>query len=111
MEMDIRNVVRIAKADHFGRTTPDALARQFPAGDWLLQRAAELDVLDQRPEPVIRGRDLIALGMKSGPAMGDLLDECFALQLEGEFPGREEALAWVKEKLAVMQTAGDGKQH
>jgi poly(A) polymerase len=42
------------------------------------------------PEPVIRGRDLLARGLQPGPAMGQLLSDLYDAQLEGRL---EEALA------------------
>jgi poly(A) polymerase len=48
------------------------------------------------PEPWIRGRDLLALGMRPGPAVGRLLDRAYDAQLEGRFADREAMLAWVR---------------
>jgi tRNA nucleotidyltransferase/poly(A) polymerase len=42
------------------------------------------------PEPLIRGRDLLARGFPSGPAMGPLLNDLYDAQLEGRL---DEALA------------------
>jgi len=42
------------------------------------------------PEPLIRGRDLLARGLQPGPAMGQLLSDLYDAQLEGRL---EEALA------------------
>jgi len=44
------------------------------------------------PPPLIRGDDLIALGLKPGPRMGQLLEAIQTAQLEGEVTTREEAL-------------------
>ena len=52
-------------------------------------------------EPLVSGRDLIALGMAPGPALGKLLNEIRDRQLAEEFASRENALAWVKEKAAL----------
>ena len=52
-------------------------------------------------EPLITGRDLIALGMIPGPALGKLLDEIRDRQLAEEFASRENALTWAKEKAAL----------
>ena len=98
LKIDIRKLVLLAKADQLGRTTPEALERVFPAGDWLLKRSEELQVLDSRPEPLLGGKDLISLGMRPGPAMGEVLREAFDLQLEGKLSSREDALAWAKER-------------
>jgi tRNA nucleotidyltransferase (CCA-adding enzyme) len=38
--------------------------------DWLRDRAHELEIRDRKPEDIIRGRDLLALGMKPGSHFG-----------------------------------------
>ena len=48
------------------------------------------------PPPLVRGDDLIALGMKPGPRFGEILEAVETRQLEGGLRDREEALAWVK---------------
>jgi poly(A) polymerase len=48
------------------------------------------------PPPLVRGDDLIALGMKPGPQFGEILEAVETRQLEGTLHDREEALAWVK---------------
>lgn len=99
LKVDIEKLVRVARADHFGRTTPDALARQFPAGDWLLEQSRRLDVLDNRPKPYLTGKHLLSMGMKPGPEMGRLIAESFELQLEGDLPDEASALAWARRRL------------
>jgi len=57
-----------------------------------------LDVLNETPEvrelpePFVRGRDLVAAGLKPGPRFKKVLEAVFDRQLAGEFSGREEAL-------------------
>ncbi|MAW40011.1 MAG: phosphohydrolase [Kiritimatiellaceae bacterium] len=48
------------------------------------------------PEPWITGRDLIALGMPDGPALGRLLSDAYDRQLEETEPDREALLDWIK---------------
>lgn len=48
------------------------------------------------PVPFVNGRDLIALGMKPGPAFGEILEAAMTRQLEGGFADREAALAWLR---------------
>ena len=48
------------------------------------------------PPPLITGDDLIALGLKPGPAFGKILKELEDMQLEGTLRTREEALAQVR---------------
>ena len=50
------------------------------------------------PPPLVRGDDLIALGMKPGPRFGEILEAVETRQLEGGLCDREEALAWVKKE-------------
>jgi tRNA nucleotidyltransferase (CCA-adding enzyme) len=99
LRVDIEKLVRVARADHFGRTTPDALAREFPAGEWLLEQSRLLNVLDEKPKPFLTGKFLLSLGMKPGPGMGKLIAESFELQLEGELADLEAAQAWARARL------------
>ena len=48
------------------------------------------------PEPWISGRDLMADGMKNGPALGRLLARAYDRQLEEKEPDREALLHWLK---------------
>jgi len=50
------------------------------------------------PPPLVRGDDLIAMGLKPGPEFGEILEAVETRQLEGGFKTREEALEWVKKK-------------
>lgn len=45
------------------------------------------------PPPLINGRDLIEIGMRPGPRMGEILKDIADLQLEGLITTKEEALA------------------
>ncbi|MFM9958196.1 MAG: CCA tRNA nucleotidyltransferase [Phycisphaerales bacterium] len=49
-----------------------------------------------RPEPMVTGDDLIAAGLRPGPAFGHWLERLYDLQLEGELAGREEGVGLVK---------------
>ena len=96
LRVPIPRLVRVARADHFGRTTAEALAREDAAGAWLLTQAARLHVEDKAPQPLLLGRHLIARGMKPGPAFGVLLKEAFEAQLEGAFADENGALLWLE---------------
>ncbi len=99
LRVDIEKLVRVARADHFGRTTPEALAKEFPAGDWLLNQSRELNVLENKPKPYLTGKFLISLGMKAGPQLGRLIAESFELQLDGEIGDVAEAEGWARARL------------
>jgi poly(A) polymerase len=51
------------------------------------------------PPPLVTGRDLIALGLHPGPPFKELLEAVQTEQLEGRVLEREQALAWVKERI------------
>src|SRR5947209_451253 len=48
------------------------------------------------PLPLVRGDDLMALGLKPGPKFGEILEAVETRQLEGALRTKEEALEWVK---------------
>lgn len=93
-------LIRVARADHAGR--PPKPFDGFPAGEWLLNRARQLQVEDQAPIPILMGRHLLELGVEPGPDMGRLLDECYEAQLDGEFSTIEEGLIYAKNKLSPL---------
>ncbi len=53
-----------------------------------------------RPEPLITGSDLIALGLEPGPRFGPILDAVYDAQLEGRAATRDEALALARDLAA-----------
>jgi poly(A) polymerase len=61
------------------------------------ERLGELKEEEIRPAPLVRGDDLIALGLTPGPIFADILRQVEDAQLSGELTSREEALAWVQQ--------------
>jgi len=60
-------------------------------------------VLEQQPQirpPLLKGKDLIRLGMKPGPAMGALLAELREKQLQDELKTPGAARKWARQHLA-----------
>jgi poly(A) polymerase len=68
--------------------------------DFLLRKREEFANEPIIPPPLVRGDDLIALGLKPGPKFGEILEAVETRQLEGALHDREEALAWVKREYA-----------
>ncbi len=73
-------LARVARADHLGRTTPEALRGEFPAGDRFLAEAGRLAVADRAPRDVVLGRHLIARGLRPGREFSDILARCRDVQ-------------------------------
>jgi poly(A) polymerase len=59
-------------------------------------RLAELKDEEIRPAPLLRGGDLIALGLTPGPIFTDILRQVEDAQLGGEIQSRQEALEWLQ---------------
>ena len=95
----IDRLVRVARADHAGR--PPKQFDGFPAGEWLLSRAQQLTVDRRAPFPIVMGRHLLELGVRPGPDMGRLLEDCYEAQLDGDFATLEEGLAYVRSRLST----------
>jgi tRNA nucleotidyltransferase (CCA-adding enzyme) len=99
----LRQLVLVAKADHLGRgpfvdphePEKSLMLLDYPAGEWLLKRAAELGVYEAKPEPVLFGRDLVALGFKPGPLFGQAIKAAEERHVRGF--NREEILALIHE--------------
>ncbi|MBN1757635.1 MAG: CCA tRNA nucleotidyltransferase [Chitinispirillaceae bacterium] len=51
-----------------------------------------------RPEPLLRGRDLVELGLSPGPLFGEMLSAVYDLQLEEVLSSKEDALKWLRER-------------
>ena len=69
--------------------------------EFLLRKREEFANEPIIPPPLVRGGDLIALGMKPGPKFGEILEAVETRQLEGALKDREEALDWVKREYSL----------
>lgn len=99
-ELDL--LYRVAKADSLGRNAewvPRENWYTADAQDWFIERAKELDVEHQPPEPILLGRHLIELGVEPGPRMGEITRAVYEMQLDGRVKTLEEAKAVARESL------------
>ena len=69
--------------------------------EFLLRKREEFANEPIIPRPLVRGDDLIALGLKPGPKFGEILEAAETQQLEGKLRTREEALEWVKRECSL----------
>ena len=67
--------------------------------DFLVAQSAELAKQPEIRPPLLTGLDLIELGLKPGPAMGELLAEIREKQLQDELKTSEEARQWAKDRI------------
>ena len=94
-KINLQELELLSRADYFGRISKDKKER-FEAGEWLLKRAKELNVLNAPPKPYVFGKDLIALGLTPSPKFKEILNKVYQAQLEGKFSTKEEAIDYLK---------------
>lgn len=80
--VDLKDLAIINKADSLGRTTKDALAKETPQYDWLLQKIEDVGI--DKEKPLISGKELIEKGLKPGPFFKEILNEMYEYQLEND---------------------------
>jgi tRNA nucleotidyltransferase (CCA-adding enzyme) len=89
-KVDLELLARLAKSDCLGRS-PGRF--NCEAMDWFLERARTLGVEHRPPGPILLGRHLIELGLRPGPAMGDILKAVYEQQLDGKVHDLAGAIA------------------
>lgn len=92
---------RVARADCLGRSPGQFSTEPM---DWFLRRAQELDVARRPPEPILKGRDLLALGLSPGPEIGRVLRAVYERQLDGAVTTIDEARAEARRVLGSLTT-------
>jgi tRNA nucleotidyltransferase (CCA-adding enzyme) len=99
-ELDL--LYRVAKADSLGRNAewvPREKWFDAEAQEWFINRARELDVERQPPEPILMGRHLLELGVEPGPRMGDITRAIYEMQLDGRVKDLDEAIVAAKQMI------------
>jgi len=88
---EIELLIYLDAADRAGRDGKPLTGLDKEA-KWLLQKFQELNVTRETIQPLILGRDLIALGVPPGPGMGRLLKELYQMQIDNTYETRDEGL-------------------
>jgi poly(A) polymerase len=84
-------------AEHLELHRLDCLASHGDLGhyEFCRQQLAQLGREELAPAPLLKGRDLLVLGYREGPRLGEILRALETAQLEGELQDRAQATAWV----------------
>lgn len=69
--------------------------------EFLLRKGEEFASEPLIPPPLLTGHDVLALGWKPGPKVGEILEAVQTCQLEGTLSSREAALAWLKAEFSL----------
>ena len=89
-KVDLELLARLAKADCEGRK-PGRF--DCTAMDWFLERARSLGVEHHPPAPILLGRHVLALGLKPGPRVGEVVKAVYEQQMDGKVTNLDEAIA------------------
>lgn len=87
-KVDLELLARVAKSDCEGRGG----GFDCSAMDWFLERARELGVEHEPPKPLLLGRHVLALGLKPGPRVGEIVRAVYERQLDGSITTLEEGI-------------------
>jgi poly(A) polymerase len=89
-EPHIEELLELARLDIL------ASNQNLEAYEFCRQAQAALAGEPIKPPPLLRGRDLLALGYPRGPLFAEILRAVEERQLEGELTTHDDALAWVQ---------------
>ncbi|NTV22151.1 MAG: CCA tRNA nucleotidyltransferase [Candidatus Yonathbacteria bacterium] len=97
----LRHLLYVAKADHQGRgpfvdprnKEGSFIPSDYPVEEWLLKRASDLGVYEEKPRPIIFGRDLVGLGFNPGRLFGEIIRAGEEMHIKGF--SREEILLFI----------------
>ena len=75
-----------------------------PSG--LEHRARGLGVQHQPPEPIVKGRHILELGVTAGPRVGEVLRQIYEQQLDGRVQTLDDGLSLARE---IIGAAAPGR--
>lgn len=89
-----------AEADFRGRALPEAAAPAYPIGDLFIKTLKAAKLENGLPAPLLRGEDLLALGIQPGPDMGRIIRAIETARDNGEIKTKKHAIAHVKKQMS-----------
>ena len=95
-KVDLELLARLARADCQGRTGDFDCS----AMDWFVERARALGVEHRPPDPLLKGRHVLAMGLEPGPPVGRVVKAVYERQLDGSVATLDDALAAAREVIA-----------
>jgi tRNA nucleotidyltransferase (CCA-adding enzyme) len=102
-KVDLELLALVARSDCEGRTG----VFDCSGIDWFLERARALGVEHAPPDPIVKGRHLLALGLAPGPELGRILKQVYERQLDGRVTNLDDGLAAAREIIGGTGQAGD----
>jgi tRNA nucleotidyltransferase/poly(A) polymerase len=105
-DMSLARLRRLAAEVYFGdlyqfqRAIQEATGGDTSALNKIRRRVRQLGDIELTPRPLLDGYELMRLGAEPGPALGQLAEEVYVAQLEGQLKTAEQARRWVRRRLA-----------
>ncbi len=93
------DLLSLQKAIQEAKGEPDQPLRQ------IRKRAMEIDEKDIRPVPLLNGHELMSLGATPGPMVGQLSQEMYIAQLEGQLKTPKQAEEWCRTWLSQHKSS------
>jgi tRNA nucleotidyltransferase (CCA-adding enzyme) len=72
---------------------------------WYLNIKEELNISKESVQPLIKGKDLMTLGIPAGKKMGEILKNLYELQLDGQFKSKKEGIKLFKSQRKKNKSA------
>ena len=95
-----RVLIASSEADHRGRGLAGVDRGPYPSGEWFAE-VIKKNRLDEAPtKKLLRGEDLMALGMKPGREIGEMIKAIELLRDSGEIVTHEQAMEEARRRLA-----------
>jgi len=117
---NIHELILVSEADHLGRgpfTPEEELThtippREFPVGPWILERAANINVLAEKPQDLTHGKDWLQQWHTPGKLFGQLISISNSLRDEKGFSKQmvleaTEGICCTEEALQKLQSLLD----
>ena len=106
-EMNKSTLRRLVAETHFDTlkkvSTADVAGsnKDFSEIELLERKVQEFNAEPKLPDPIVKGKDLIALGLKPGPMFKEILQKVMDAQLEGLVTNFDEGISLVKEMMHI----------
>jgi len=71
---------------------------------WMQQKAKELGVLTKMQKPLLRGKDILELGLKPSKEFSILLHDAYEKQIKRELISKTDALNWLKKEITYLKS-------
>lgn len=91
----IKELSFLIEADHCGR--PPLPKKCSNSLLYLLYKACSLGIIDGKPEPLIKGQDIVDFGYKPGPIVGKIQKKLYEMQVNGSFADKKSGLKKIKD--------------